>query len=85
MNRVVAIGLFVTSGSALSAHSINVRGLVSDVAGKPVANAVAVFAKIGLRDTTGSDGTFSFTDSAVSIGPQPASRMENMRLANGIL
>ena len=85
MNRIIALGLIVASGTALQAQSIHVRESVSDGAGKPVANAVVALTKIGMRDTTGPDGAYSLINPAVSIGRRPSSLTESMRLDDGVL
>lgn len=85
MNRMIALGLLFASGTALQAQPINVRGSVTDGAGKPVPNAVAALAKAGVRDTTGADGAYSLIKPGVSVAGHPASGAETMRLDDGVL
>jgi hypothetical protein len=84
MQRPLAFGLIVTLGSTLHAQTIKVSGKVSNAAGQPVANAVVELVQLGLKDTTGSDGTYSISQSGVSNRvSNPLA--ERMRLNDGIL
>lgn len=85
MNRHFAFGLIAALVSALHAQTVHVRGLVSDGAGKPVANAVVELARLGVRDTTGSDGAYSLTNPGVSIGPLAATPKGNIKLDHSVL
>lgn len=85
MKRFLAVGLVVAFGSALHAQTINVRGRVSNGAGQPVANALVELLQQGVKDTTGSDGSYSLTKSGVPIRSLSAPLSESMRLDNGIL
>ena len=48
-------------GLTASAQTINLRGVVSNSAGKPVANAIITLVKQGLKDTTGTDGAYNLS------------------------
>jgi lysophospholipase L1-like esterase len=67
MKPILAIGSIVFSGSILCAQTMNVRGKVSNDAGLPVPNALVELMQKGLRETTGSDGTYSIIYPGVSI------------------
>jgi hypothetical protein len=49
------------------AQTINLRGKVSDGTGKAVPNAMVEIAKLKLKDTTASDGTYSITGSVTAL------------------
>jgi lysophospholipase L1-like esterase len=85
MKRILAFGLTVAFGSSLHAQTINMRGKVSNGAGQAVANAVVELLQQGLKDTTGTDGTYSLQKTVVSIGPLSGTRSEGIRLDKGIL
>jgi lysophospholipase L1-like esterase len=85
MKRILAFGFIVGFGSALHAQTVNVRGKVSDGAGRPVANAVVELMQQGVKDTTGSDGGYSIIKPSVPLRPGSASLSEGMRLDRGIL
>lgn len=85
MQRILAFGLMLGFGSAVQAQSINVHGRVSDGAGQPVANAVVELMRQGVKDTTGSDGTYSLIQPAVPIRFGSAALSEGMSLDRGNL
>lgn len=70
-------------GLAVNAQSINVRGKVSDAAGKPLANATVELAHAKLKDTTAADGSYSL-GSGTPIARRFADAGE-MRLNQGAL
>lgn len=84
MKRFLAIGL-LAFGATLHAQSTNLHGRVSNASGQAVANAVVELLKEGIKDTTGSDGTYSISRSSVSIHPATSIRSGDIRLDNGAL
>ncbi len=61
---------FITfTALTLSAQMINLRGMVSNRAGKPISDAVVELVKQQLKDTTGSDGTYHISSSTASVSP----------------
>lgn len=60
--------------ASLSAHAqtINLKGTISDGSGKPVSGAVVTVLKLGLKDTTGSDGAYSFSRTVSILSPLPS-------------
>ncbi|MEO6095917.1 MAG: carboxypeptidase-like regulatory domain-containing protein, partial [Fibrobacteria bacterium] len=87
MNRIFAFGLSVVFGSSLHAQTINLRGVVSNGSGQPVAKAVVELVKLGIRDTTGSDGAFSINKAVLSNRSLSATRTEreSIKLDKGVL
>ncbi|MEO6098431.1 MAG: alpha/beta hydrolase-fold protein [Fibrobacteria bacterium] len=84
MIRTYAIGLIVVFLSTLDAQTINLRGKVSNGAGQPVPNAVVELMLQGKKDTTGADGSYSFTG-PVPVRPNSSALSEDMRLVQGVL
>ncbi len=77
------MGLFLVLSA--QAQTINLRGIVSNKAGKPVANAVVSLVRQGLKSTTGADGAYSISKatSIQSYFLPPAN--DNVALENGLL
>jgi len=61
------LGLALLMGWSAQAQQVNVRGKVSDGTGKAVANAIVEIAKLKLKDTTATDGTYSIIGSATAL------------------
>ncbi|MEO6097812.1 MAG: GDSL-type esterase/lipase family protein [Fibrobacteria bacterium] len=85
MKRIIAFGLIVAAGSTLHAQTIKVTGRISNGSGQPVANAVVSLMQNGMKDTTGSDGTYSIVRSGTSNLSMSGTLTESMRLDRGIL
>jgi len=58
MRRILPI-LMGSLACSLHAQSIDLHGLVTNKAGKPVPNAVVLLAGKGLKDTSGTDGSYA--------------------------
>lgn len=54
---------------SVNAQTINLRGKVSNQAGKPITNAILTLVGQGIKDTTGADGSFSIITTDVSVIP----------------
>ncbi len=70
---------------ATLAQQIHVRGMVLDESGKGVANAVAEIAQLHLKDTTGSDGSFSIASPSSATSNSKQLPMGPFQFSNGIL
>ncbi len=83
MSNRTSISWMLVLGMVGGAHAVDLRGKISNQAGKPVANAIVTLTPLGLKDTTGADGMYSIASSASilpsRIGGQPVS------FRNGIL
>ncbi len=53
----------------VQAQTVNLRGTVSS-GGQPVSGAIVTLMKSGAKDTTGSDGAYSFSQSITAISPR---------------
>jgi hypothetical protein len=72
-------------GLAVNAQTINLRGVVTNQAGKPVSKAIVTLVTQGLKDTTGTDGAYSITRSTAVKLPLLMPEAEQISLSNGIL
>jgi poly(3-hydroxybutyrate) depolymerase len=67
------------------AQTINLHGLVTNKAGKPIANATVVLQGKGLKDTTASDGSYSITKADPSSISAPARGLQGVSMDGGSL
>jgi len=67
------------------AQSIDLHGLVTNKAGKPVANAIVVLQSNGLKDTSASDGSYSITQGVLSSISPSAHPIQGISLDGGAL
>ncbi|MEO7955932.1 MAG: hypothetical protein ABIW76_04510 [Fibrobacteria bacterium] len=62
MRHRLLFSLALSNGLLAGAQTVNLRGIVSS-GGKPVSGAVVSLLKKGIKDTTGSDGGYAFSQS----------------------
>ena len=67
------------------AQSIDLHGLVTNKAGKPVANAIVVLQSNGLKDTSASDGSYSITQGVPSSISPSVHPIQGISLDGGAL
>jgi poly(3-hydroxybutyrate) depolymerase len=85
MSKRIVICLFVLIGQALNAQIINVSGKVTNQTGKPMSNAIVTLVQRGLKDTTGTDGSFLITGPNVGVLKPLLPKHENIAMNNGVL
>lgn len=85
MRQRIAFCLAILIGLTVNAQTINLRGVVSNQAGKPIANAILTLVKQGLKDTTGTDGAYSFTKSTAVVMPMLVPQNTNIFMNRGFL
>jgi len=85
MNHRMVVCLFMLIVLAADAQMINVRGKVTNQAGKPIANAIVSLARQSLKDTTGTDGAYAISKSTAVELPYLAPETEQISLNRGIL
>jgi hypothetical protein len=75
VNMHIASVILFALGLSVNAQTINVRGKVTDTAGKPIVNAVVELTHAKLKDTTGANGLYALNagGSAVRHFADPAS------------
>jgi hypothetical protein len=82
----LAVIISMLIGVTVNAQVINLRGTVSNQAGKPVANAIVTLVGQGLKDTTGSDGAYSIINSTSVVTPVTLiPRVQTIVLEKGFL
>jgi poly(3-hydroxybutyrate) depolymerase len=81
---VVSLLLF-SAWLTINAQTINVKGKISNQSGKPITNAIVVLQGQHLTDTTGPDGTYTFTKSSVAIMQAKTPQSEKVFVNHGIL
>jgi poly(3-hydroxybutyrate) depolymerase len=77
--------LFIFIGLTVNAQTINLRGIVSNKSGKPIANAIVTLVKQGLKDTTAADGAYSLSKNTAVELPLLLPQKESIFLDNGVL
>jgi len=85
MNRCIVFFLIVLIGLTVNAQTVNLRGTVSNPAGKPIANAIVTLVKQGLKDTTGTDGAYALTKTTAVELPMLIPRSRIISLVGGFL
>ncbi len=70
MYQRITICLFLLLALTANAQNINLSGKVSNLAGQPIANAIVTLANQGLKDTTGTDGAYSISNTTAAISPK---------------
>ena len=77
--------LLISLGLTFSAQTINLHGKVANQAGAPIPNAIVALFNQGLKDTTGTDGTYSISKStAIQLSFLPP-QTEQISLNRGVL
>ena len=66
MHRSLLAFLFLFSFSTIHAQTVNLRGKVTNQAGKPIAGAVVALLGQDLSDTTGADGSYGMAATGVA-------------------
>jgi poly(3-hydroxybutyrate) depolymerase len=82
--RVIVL-LIVFGILAINAQTINLRGVVSNKAGKPINKAIVTLSGQGLKDTTGTDGKYLISNGTPVIMPLLVPQNEVIVLDKGFL
>jgi poly(3-hydroxybutyrate) depolymerase len=78
--------LFILIALAINAQTINLRGKVTNMAGKPIANAIVTLLNQGLKDTSGTDGAYSIMSGTPVVSPiSLIPRFQTIVLEKGVL
>lgn len=72
------------AGLVVSAQTINLRGTISNSAGKAIPNAIVSLVHQKMKDTTGTDGTYSFTSQVATL-PAIVPHVNSISLNNDVL
>jgi len=84
MMKNLPIALVVLMTAALHAQTVNLHGIVSNKAGKPVAKAAVSVTALGISDTTGSDGVYVIAK-APNVGISQAFASGRVTVQSGVL
>jgi hypothetical protein len=85
MYKSAIICLIVLIGLSAKAQTINLQGVVSNAGGQPINNAVVTLVLQKMKDTTGTDGKYSFTRSVAVKLPDLVPQTEEISMNRGIL
>jgi poly(3-hydroxybutyrate) depolymerase len=85
MYHRLAVSFFMLFCLTVNAQTINLRGTVSNQAGKPIANATVTLVRQGMKATTGADGAYSITGPIVGVLPLLIPGKEGIFLDKGVL
>jgi len=77
--------LFMLIGLTVNAQTVNLQGVVSNKASQPIANAVVTLVRQGMKDTTGTDGKYSFARTVAIKLPALVPQTEEISMNNGVL
>ena len=85
MCQRISFYLFIIVGITVNAQTIDLHGKVTNQEGKTVSNAIVELLGQGLKDTTGSDGLYSITNTTAAVLPPLVPRTEKIVLNKGVL
>ncbi|HEX3020634.1 MAG TPA: hypothetical protein VHP36_10050, partial [Chitinispirillaceae bacterium] len=74
MRQLLMFYFLLLIGLTINAQSVNISGKVTNQTGKPVSKATVELVKVGLKDTTDSDGAFSLATTNIQASLKPESR-----------
>jgi poly(3-hydroxybutyrate) depolymerase len=77
--------LAVLFGLTANAQTINLGGIVSNMGGKPIANAIVTLVGQGMKDTTGTDGKYTLAKTVSVQLPLLMPESEEISMNNGVL
>ncbi|MEK7393498.1 MAG: hypothetical protein AAB214_13145 [Fibrobacterota bacterium] len=83
MQKTKTLSLILSLGALAQAQTVNLTGKVTNQAGKAIANAIVNLTPMGLKDTTGTDGSYSLATGNTAILPSQSVRSMDFR--NGVL
>jgi poly(3-hydroxybutyrate) depolymerase len=81
---MVCLSVLLLSLMINAQTTVNVRGKVTNLAGKGIANATVTLVRQGLKATTGADGAYTITGN-VGVLPAILPQTEQISVENGIL
>jgi poly(3-hydroxybutyrate) depolymerase len=85
MYQRIMFYLIILTVLTVNAQTVNLSGKVTNQAGKPIPSAIVTLVHQGLKDTTGSDGTYSLVKNDVAVLPFLVPQTQNIYLDKGIL
>jgi predicted esterase len=85
MHQLKTLYLIMLIGLTVSAQTINLGGIVSNNTAKPIANAIVTLVRQGMKDTTGTDGKYSFARTVAIQLPTIVPQTGEISMNNGAL
>ena len=85
MYQRITFCLLLFVGLAAGAQTINLRGTVSNQAGKPIAHAIVELVKQKFKDTTGADGSYAISNKTAVVLPLLVPQNQSITLYKGYL
>jgi poly(3-hydroxybutyrate) depolymerase len=79
------LSLILFAGLTVSAQTVNMKGVVSNNAGKPISGAIVSLVGQKLKDTTGADGKYVFVATGIKNLPAIVPHANDISLNNGVL
>jgi len=70
-------------GALVQAQTVNLNGKITNQSGKAIANAIVTLTPMGLKDTSGADGSYTLVSGNTAILPSQSIR--SMEFRNGVL
>lgn len=80
-----AFYFIVAAVFSANTQTVNLQGVVSNTTGKPIPNAIVLLAGQNMRDTTGTDGKYSFISTSVKKLPAILPQANDISLTNDVL
>jgi poly(3-hydroxybutyrate) depolymerase len=85
MHRRAGIFATILFGFTVNAQTVNLQGVVSNSGGQPVGNAIVTLVRQAMKDTTGTDGKYSFGSTVAVQLPTIVLPTEVIVMNNGVL
>lgn len=83
MQTTKILSLVLSLGVLAQAQTVNLTGKITSQAGKAIANAIVTLTPMGMKDTTGADGSYTLGTASTAIQPSQSARSMDFR--NGVL
>ncbi|QQS03237.1 MAG: hypothetical protein IPK50_13055 [Fibrobacterota bacterium] len=83
MQTTKTLSLILSLGALAQAQTVNLTGKITNQAGKGIANAIVTLTPLGLKDTSGADGSYTLANG--SSGLLPSQSAQSMDFRNGLL
>ncbi|MBK9578799.1 MAG: alpha/beta hydrolase [Fibrobacterota bacterium] len=83
MRTTKTLSLILSLGALAQAQTVNLTGKITNQAGKGIANAIVTLTPLGLKDTSGADGSYTLANG--SSGLLPSQSAQSMNFRNGLL
>jgi poly(3-hydroxybutyrate) depolymerase len=83
VQKTKTLALVLSLGALAQAQTVNLSGKITNQSGKAIANAIVTLTPMGLKDTSGADGSYTLVSGNTAILPSQSVRSMDFR--NGVL